>query len=518
LVYATAATLPVLTDVADLYAWYSAAPDGPNVYAGAEPVKTVTTFVDKVGGVNSAAVGTVKRVRGSIKRLPAFDFSTAGLNYAANVSVPLKGSMTWFGVIRYSALGIIQFLFDAFPTGTPMNFYTNAINQLTNSIAGAGSNQAGNWVTCVVHLTQVNPTTANFKLRINGANIINTNFAAGTSPVTATGGTVTSAGGYTIHTFTASGTFTVTAPGNVEALVIGGGGGGGTGGGQRTGGGGAAGRFVEVPAALMANGAYAVVVGAGGTANVAGGASTFNGETAPGGGQGGASGGSGVNGGSGGGARHGGFSGGAAVAGSPIAGDGNAGGAGGYDSGSGTGVFTGSGGGGAGGPGVQGISTTGGVGGPGKASLISGVSTTYAAGGGGSAGNFGGQSIPGGVGGSGLGGDGGTGLGSGGGTGTPGNGTNAVANTGSGGGGGANDGTAGLGSDGIVIIRYSNSAGSGAVPGTILAPAAQLFNLFNQGGATPFKGLVAEMGIYGQDRDGTEGTLETYLRAKFGTW
>ena len=42
------------------------------------------------------------------------------------------------------------------------------------------------------------------------------------SPITATGGTVTTAGGKTIHTFTSPGTFTVTsASGDVEYLVVG---------------------------------------------------------------------------------------------------------------------------------------------------------------------------------------------------------------------------------------------------------------------------------------------------------
>ena len=56
-----------------------------------------------------------------------------------------------------------------------------------------------------------------------------------TSAISATGGTVTYSGGYTIHTFTTSGTFTVTSATNtcgsaaVEYLVIGGGGGGGGG-------------------------------------------------------------------------------------------------------------------------------------------------------------------------------------------------------------------------------------------------------------------------------------------------
>ncbi len=68
--------------------------------------------------------------------------------------------------------------------------------------------------------------------------------SGGAAAAFATGGTVTAAGiapgnGYRYHVFTAPGTFTVTAPGNVEYLVIAGGGGGGVG----AGGGGGAGGF-----------------------------------------------------------------------------------------------------------------------------------------------------------------------------------------------------------------------------------------------------------------------------------
>ncbi len=46
------------------------------------------------------------------------------------------------------------------------------------------------------------------------------------SAITATGGTITTSGGYTIHTFTSSGTFTPSGTVNVETLVVAGGGGG----------------------------------------------------------------------------------------------------------------------------------------------------------------------------------------------------------------------------------------------------------------------------------------------------
>ena len=48
--------------------------------------------------------------------------------------------------------------------------------------------------------------------------------------VVASGGTETTVGGYKIHTFNSSGTFTVTAGGRVDILVVSGGGAGGLGG------------------------------------------------------------------------------------------------------------------------------------------------------------------------------------------------------------------------------------------------------------------------------------------------
>ena len=80
----------------------------------------------------------------------------------------------------------------------------------------------------------------------------------------ATGGVVTIDGDYKVHTFTSSGTFTVSSAGNVEYLVIAGGGGGSrrsTAGGD--GGGGAGGYRTATDFAVSAQ-AYTVTVGGGG--------------------------------------------------------------------------------------------------------------------------------------------------------------------------------------------------------------------------------------------------------------
>ncbi|OGH41751.1 MAG: hypothetical protein A3H79_01230 [Candidatus Levybacteria bacterium RIFCSPLOWO2_02_FULL_36_8b] len=260
----------------------------------------------------------------------------------------------------------------------------------------------------------------------------------------AIGGTVTSVGGYTIHTFTSSGTFTVNGPGskNAEVLVVGGGGGGGTDGG-RGGGGGAGGYQYNASFAVTAQ-AYTVTVGAGGAKGVHNTSNSQNGQnsvfstiTAIGGGRGGGRAGdanpecggsscscTGGNGGSGGG--------GCAYYGSPggagTAGQGNGGGIG------ATSFYGAGGGGGRSGVGENASGIVAGNGGAGINSNISGVPLCYAGGGGGgsSAGTDGSATCGGGKGG---------------------NSQSAAAagmpNTGGGGGGAAE-----AGGSGIVIIRY----------------------------------------------------------------
>ena len=263
-----------------------------------------------------------------------------------------------------------------------------------------------------------------------------------------TGGTITTDGAYSVHTFNSSGTFTPPATvTSVEYLIIAGGGGGGGGAGDvGTGAGGAGGYLANSSSSVTALTPYTVTVGAGGAGGgsgangAAGGNSSFNSITATGGGTGGTYPGSGGAGGSGGGAPYGiggGYSG---SGGAGTAGQGYAGGNGGNGT---TGNYGGGGGGGASAVGTTATSTAGGAGGAGTASSITGSSVTRAGGGGG-----GGRST-GGAGGAGGGGAGG-GVAAG---------SNATANTGGGGGGsGVNSGAGGNGGSGVVIIRYLTPA------------------------------------------------------------
>ncbi len=87
--------------------------------------------------------------------------------------------------------------------------------------------------------------------------IINFNTPAHAN-IIATGGTITYVGDYIIHTFTSSGTFTISSgTGDVEYLVIGGGGG------ASIGGGGAGGYLTGTNASMVV-GSYTVTIGAGG--------------------------------------------------------------------------------------------------------------------------------------------------------------------------------------------------------------------------------------------------------------
>lgn len=263
------------------------------------------------------------------------------------------------------------------------------------------------------------------------------------APSNGLGGTVTTDGAYTIHTFNADGTFTATKGFTVDILVVGGGGGGGGPAGR--GGGGGAGEYEYQTAFAVTAQAYTVTVGAGGAGSTAGSVKGVNGSdsvfstiTALGGGGGGTGPGAnkaGANGGNGGGGGdHTGA--GAGGVGSP----GNDGGVG-FEAAP---AYGAGGGGGAGADGSAGSASAGGAGGVGTSNSISGVAVFYAGGGGGASANAG---ITYGDGGNGGGGHGASAT-------VPA--TAGTDNLGAGGGGGndSGGGNGADGGDGVVIIRY----------------------------------------------------------------
>ena len=269
-----------------------------------------------------------------------------------------------------------------------------------------------------------------------------------------TGGNTSTSGGYTIHTFTSSGTLVVSgqAKTGVDYLLVAGGGGGGN---SRAGGGGGGGMTVTTGATIQP-GSYTITVGAGGAGGTTGGGAGNTGvpgttgsntsfgslASVTGGGAGGGGGSAsdrqGRNGGSGGGGSDG-FGGG-----SGTSGQGNSGGGS-------TGSTGGGGGGGKGGQGNQapGDQDVGGAGGAAGASNLSGSTVNYSGGGGGGSRD----NAAGGNGGGGGAGNGGRTTGD--------HATAGSANQGGGGGGGgrhhSGDSASFYGANGgsgIVIIRY----------------------------------------------------------------
>jgi hypothetical protein len=278
----------------------------------------------------------------------------------------------------------------------------------------------------------------------------------------ATGGVISYASGYIIHTFFASGTFTPTANlTDVEYLVVAGGGGGsvphgggGAGGyrcsvtGESSGGGASA----ESKLSLTSGTNYTVTVGAGGagasagTVNfgTSGGNSVFGSITSTGGGAGGRSDANGLTGGSGGGNGY---------IQTTIVNNGttNQGFRGGAGGGNAEPYYPSGGGGGAGSVGGTGTSSSdnGGDGGSGVTSVITGTAVARA--GGGAGGNYGNVT-------------GGTATAGGGNAGTTSNTSGSAGTINTGGGGGSsistttsttNSGAAGAGGSGIVIVRYA---------------------------------------------------------------
>jgi len=376
---------------------------------------------------------------------------------------------------------------------------TQAVNNITRTTATGNGNvvsDGGESITerGIVWNTSTNPTTANGKATSTGTtgaytaslssltsdtlyyvrsfatNSVGTSygsnvtFTTASANITPTGGTITTDGNYTVHTFTTGGTFTPVKPGNIEVLVVAGGGGGGA----FAGGGGAGGLVYNSAFAVTAN-VYSVTIGVGGNGGVISdtGDNGINGTnsifgsgsiTATGGGGGGARG-SGYTGQAG---NNGGSGGGGGPADSGILGlGGNASPVGqGYKGGDELSFgWGGGGGGGAGASGGDAIGNEAGVGGTGVNTysdlLIAAnagvdiVGVHWIAGGGG------GGTYSGGAGSAKSGGAGGGGAGS-----KTGNATSGTPNTGGGGGGSAYQAIGGNGGSGIIIIRYLTSSQS----------------------------------------------------------
>jgi len=411
-----------------------------------------------------------------------------------NISVPDAPTIGTATATGASGTATVSYTAPADDGGSPITQYTATSSP--DGITGTLS-QAGSGTITVTGLT--NGTSYTFT--VTATNSVGTSAASAASNsvtpfapafVSATGGTVTTSGDFKIHTFTSSGTFTVSDAGNpagsdsVSYMVVAGGGAGG----GSIGGGGGAGGFREgkatydtytaspldagsgLPVSVQG---YPITIGGGGSgepgsngkpqAAPSGSNSVFSTITSAGGGGGGnldtSTPFTAYNG------RDGGSGGGSTIAVTPSSNGGGTGGSGNTPSvsppqgregasRSSYNPYNGTGGGGATGTGTGGSPSTNNPdmrirGGAGATTSITGSPTAYAGGGGGGAHNS--TSPTGGAGGTGGGGAGGNAPSS------DDDGSSGTSNTGGGGGGGGHDGSGNYGSSGgggsgVVIIRY----------------------------------------------------------------
>jgi hypothetical protein len=389
----------------------------------------VTTFTNNTGGTFTASGYYTGYTTPLDIRVTGGTLSNGTATFTNNTGGTFN--VTGFGTL------------DTFVTGFTNN---NNLFTISNSTGGTVSTLF-NTISGLTINGGLSSTTINTNI-ITANTITSNNTIVGRS-ASATGGAITYSNGYTIHTFTTTGSTTFTVPTgglNIDYLVVAGGGGGacevygGCGGG-----GGGAGGMLTGSTSLVAS-VITITVGAGGGGGTGTSSNASNSGTsgnnsslayvaiAIGGGGGGAQPNQpkGGNGGSGGGAALD-----TSAGGTGTAGQGNNGGStsGGHDGGAG--------GGGAGQVGANNSAESGANGGNGLSSSINFTATTYAGGGGG-----GGYKTAGGGGGTGGGGNGGNAS----------VGSNGTANTGGGGGGGGGVGAygnaGGTGGSGIVIIRY----------------------------------------------------------------
>ena len=374
-------------------------------------------------GVNVASATNANVLSNSVSAGSSPTWATTSINsivYNVPYSFSLSATDPDGGSITYSIVS------GSLPTGITLNSSTGVVSGTASVASGYGT------------------SNITFRATDLGGNILDKQLSLGYFESYGSGGTVTTSGGYRIHTFNSSGTFTMNASRNVEYLVVAGGGGGG----KSLGGAGGAGGMINGSSSNLAAQNYTITIGAGGAVAADFGRAGNNGSnslginiTSTGGGGGagsyqgaptvdpqGENAGSGGSGGGGGARWPAAGSSGTSPGGNGISGQGNRGGDGylatadySYQ------TLTGAGGGGAGGAGSNAGYGTGGNGGVGR-EWPTGSGTFYAGGGGGAP-----QSGAAGTGGSGGGGS---------------NNTNGAANKGGGGGSNASGGS------GVVVIRY----------------------------------------------------------------
>lgn len=241
-------------------------------------LSTTTTSYFTIDGNNFEATGTTVSVGGTAaSSISIVNSSTL------RVTMGPKSTGTYDVVVQTSAGSYIQVngvSFDPLPVwstasslpgikyATPFSITLaasdggSAITYSNTSALPPSTTLASNGL-LAGNISVTNSTTYNFTVEAIDAQLQSAlrSFSLVYTYFVASGGTVTTSGGYKYHKFTTNGTFTVAGTGTVDILVVGGGGGGG----RNRAGGGAGGQVLNYTGVAISGITASVTVGGGGT-------------------------------------------------------------------------------------------------------------------------------------------------------------------------------------------------------------------------------------------------------------
>lgn len=192
----SSASPAALTDLTNLVAWFSADYVSNTVAAN---TGIITKFADKSGGGRdfTPGTGTIIKRYSALAGSPVADF-VAGLSAVSSITLPLQGSMTFFGVFKVVSSTHYQNLFK--PSGTPVQpsdmhlYWDQPSGKWQVDGALAGSSVAGTYHTVLIHFYNTG-SVMHFKVRQDGAQILgDTASTNGSNPVPGSVGTPTNFG------------------------------------------------------------------------------------------------------------------------------------------------------------------------------------------------------------------------------------------------------------------------------------------------------------------------------------
>jgi len=144
----------------------------------------------------------------------------------------------------------------------PLKYFKGSIDEVRIHDVALSSSQITQVMECAASPDSSSLSSASSSISSSSTIIDQSSMSVSAGGQVATGGTITEDGGYTIHTFTESGTFEVLIPELVcdDAFIVGGGGAGGS----QIAGGGGGGQIILVSGLAFSAGSNSIIVGAGG--------------------------------------------------------------------------------------------------------------------------------------------------------------------------------------------------------------------------------------------------------------